>query len=51
MRISASKSGVIALSWKRVVCPLWVGEEEDFKDLGSQDNSKKNGAVVMQVLY
>ncbi|KAI3353859.1 hypothetical protein L3Q82_004862 [Scortum barcoo] len=39
MRISTSKSEAMVLSWKRVDCPLWVGEEflpqvEDFKYLG-----------------
>ncbi len=38
MRISTSKSETMLLSWKRVDCPLRVGEEllpqvEEFKDL------------------
>lgn len=42
MRISASKSGFIALSQKkRVDCPLWVGEEEDFKYPRSQEIQRK----------
>lgn len=27
MKISSSKSGAMVLSWKRLACPLWVGEE------------------------
>ena len=39
IRVMASKSEAMVLSWKRVDCPLQVGKEllpqvEEFKDLG-----------------